>query len=339
MLKFITILLVVSMLAVPVQAQPIINQTGSQEDNTALVVTGQVQGANQVFMPLVLKPCSSITPLTPVATGASFQCVQASDYTGTQGPSNLITTINTGQASLFASTMPRFSISVPVTGTHIGPQSTAPVSSLIARIDSVSFMTTTDDAGSAAIAIDAPFAGRIAWAIIKALQDKASAAPTLFPVPITVLHYSQPRVASQITTIFEKCGSILNAGQLALPGFPYDLIVDDSMTRGGNVWLRMQYPACPAISGYYIKLSSFWQGLKVFPQYQGIEAEAAALVAPGTYHVSDLALKMPDGQQVLVGATIVVIAIGTLIVIAIFPEVGVGWWLLTGAAATEENER
>lgn len=336
MLKITTILLVVSMLAVPVHAQPIINQTGTQADDAELVVTGQVQGVNQIFMPLVMSPCASITPLTPVAAGTTFQCVQPSSYTGTQGPSNLIATVTTGRASLSSSTLPHFAVSIPVTGTHIGPQSTVDLSSLVVSIHTMSFMTTTT-AVRAAATYDAPFAGRIAWTFTNALQDEAIDLPTLFPVPITVLHYSQPRVASQIATIFERCAAVLNGAQLALPGFPYDMTIDDAMTRGGNVWLRMKYPSCPAISGYYIKLSSFWQGLKVFAEYQTIEAEAAALVAPGTYHVSDLALRMPDGQVALVAATIIVFAIGALVVIVILPEVGVGWWLLTGAAAVKEE--
>ncbi len=329
------------------QPQPIVNQVAQAVTvDNQLIVTGQ-SAANTVYLPLVSGPCWTITPLQPVTAGAATQCVQASQYAGAQGPGSLLATVRNGLPSLLTSNLPHVAASVAITGVHIGPQSGS-ATSLITHISAASYMS--GDAAGAVSSTDQNIvmAGRIAWVILNALQEKVSGNPVLFPVSIATLHYSEPSSASPVTTLFERCSSVLG-GQLFVNGFPYDLVVNNETALGGSVWLQMLYPSCPNMmqgsftrSGYYIRLGDFWRTLKTLPKYDTIEAQAQALIGPSTYHVSDLPMRLPNGQVQPAGATIVVVAVGTLILVCIFPEALLpagGWWLLTGAIAGGEERR
>ena len=321
------------------QPQPVINEVApAVTADNQLIVTGQT-AANVVYLPLISGPCWTVTPLQPIAAGATQQCSPVAPYAGAQGPGSLLVTVNQGLPSLSVATPPRVVANVPVGGARIGPQAATGATSLIAKFASASYMA--PDAAIAAAPRQPPiFAGRIAWVILRALQDKATSNPTLFPVSIATPHYSEPSSASSVTTLFERCLSVLG-GQLFVNGYPYDLIVDNDTTLGGSVWLQMKYPSCPQMAqaggyGYYIRLSNFWSTLKTLPKYDGIEAEAKKLVGPTTYHVTDLPMRLPNGTVQPVGATIVVVTVGTLIFIAIFPEALLpagAWWLLTGSMA------
>lgn len=328
------------------QPQPVINEVAQTVviDDQAIVAS-PVPPGRTVYLPLISGPCWLVTPLSPVAASNSDQqCAQVSTYRSAQGPGSLLTTVRSGVPSLLTSNLPRMAANIQITGTHIAPQ-VGSVTSLITHLSSASYMSSDDARLGDATDQNILLSGRIAWVILKALQDKISSNPTLFPVSIATPHYIEPSSASAVTTLFERCSSVLG-GQLFVNGFPYDLIINNDTAVGGSIWLQMKYPSCPQMAhggyGYYIRLGDFWRTLKTLPKYDTIENEAHALIGPSTYHVSDLPMRLPNGSLQPVGATIVIVAVGTLILIAIFPEVSLpagAWWLLAGSAALQgENQ-
>jgi hypothetical protein len=122
-------------------AQPVINQVPQPVAvDDQLIVTGQT-AANMLYLPLVSRACLFVSPLAPVAANASQQCVQLSDYAGTQGPGSLVVAVRNGAPSLLSNNLPHVAASVAITGVHIGPQSATGSTSLITHINTMSMVT------------------------------------------------------------------------------------------------------------------------------------------------------------------------------------------------------
>jgi hypothetical protein len=326
--------LAIGSMAPVVNAQPIVNEVSAGE------VLGQGEplapavAAHTVYLPFAPRAqCYSFIPLDP--TDERNLCGDLGLHVGAHTIGDIVTDVSGGAPEMFQTDMPKVRVNIPQTGFNIAPQDATGITSHIVKLSAMAYMT--DSVAAAGVDAGGPMAARIAWVIRKALQDKAKSAPVLFPVSIAQLHYSQPNKAASTATIFTKCGDKLNAGQLSLGGFPYNFSADGTTATGGNIWLQMHYPACPAISSYWIRLADFYQGLKAFPEYQNIDAEANAMVGPSTYHAT-IPMVGLSGQQVLAAATITVIVIGAVVLIVIAPEVGVGWWLLSGTAVLNHQE-
>lgn len=311
--------------AVDAPGKPVIVEIGAQSQVSVAAIA---QGPNKVYMPLIVTPkCYALNPLQPGA--AATVCASLSDYAGANALAGYVATINNGAPLVFQTDLPAHAVTIPQQSITIGPVNQAPVSALRVRISQMAYMTETDGAASAAGA-DAsnPMLARGAWVIKNALQNENEGNPTLFPVSILTMHYSQPIEGSNRSTPFAECGQSIG---LYVYGYPWDIQFSDATAAGGNIWLRMKYPSCAAMDAFpWIRLQNFWSTLKTFAKWQDIDQQAG--IGPTTYHAA-IQVSDPQGTISTVNVIIVVTVIGGIVLIAVFPPSGAGWWLLVGTAA------
>lgn len=320
---------IVTLSAIPAYAQtpppkPIIVQIGATQQVSAANIEA---GPNKVFLPLIAKPqCYNLNPLTPSAANTQA-CATVDAYAGAQSLAGYVTTVSNGAPLVFSTDMPAHTVAIPQQTIEIKAVNQSPVSSVRVHINQMAYMTETDGASAAGVDSSNPMPLRAMWVIKNALQNENASNPTLFPVSILTMHYSQPTEAASRSTPFAECGQSIG---LHVYGYPYDVQFSDATATSGNIWLRMKYPSCAGMDAYpWIRLQNFWSTLKLFPKYQDIDKDAG--VGPQTYHAA-VQMQAADGTISTVNAIIIVAVVGGIVLIAVFPPSGVGWWLLAGAA-------
>jgi hypothetical protein len=331
MKRFLSIALAAALLlsAIPAHAQtpppkPIVAQIGATQQVSAANVE---VGPNKIYLPLISKPqCYNLNPLTPSAANTQA-CVTVDAYAGSQSLAGYVTTVSNGAPLVFSTDMPAHTVAIPQQTIEIGPQSQTPVSSVRVRINQMAYMTETDGASAAGVDSSNPMPFRAMWVIRNALQNRGQSNPKLFPVSIISLHYSQPNGSANRTIPAAICGQTVGA---YIYGYPVDVQFADATAASGNIWMEIEYPTCPGMKAFpWYRLNNFWQTLKTFPKYQDIDKDDGN--GPQTYHAA-VQMQAADGTITTVQAVVIVAVVGGIVLIAVFPPSGVGWWLLAGAA-------
>lgn len=318
----------VALSAIPAYAQtpapkPVITQIGAAQQ--AQAAADPIPQPNKIYLPVVSHPlCYSITQLTPGE--AANACAILRDYESAQSFTGYVTTINGGAPLVFQTDMPSHAVTIPQQSIHIGAVNQTPVSTLKVKLTAMAYITETA-VSAAGVDVSNPMPLRAMWVIKNALQNERESNPTLFPVSILTMHYSQPIEGSSRSTPFAECGQSIG---LYVYGYPWDIQFSDATAAGGNIWIKMKYPSCAGMDAYpWIRLQNFWSTLKLFPQWQNIDQQAG--IGPTTYHAA-IQVAAADGTISTVNAIIIVSVVGAVVLIAVFPPSGVGWWLLAGAA-------
>ena len=331
MKRILTLFLVCLLMlaSVPAKAQtppskPVIVQIGGAQEVGAASIAA---GPNKVYLPLVVSPkCYNLTPLQPGA--AANVCASLSDYAGAQSLAGYVATVNNGAPLVFQADMPSRAVSIPEQSITIGPVNQTPVSALRIRISAMAYLTETA-VSAAGVNVNNPMPARANWVIKNAMQNSGESNPILFPMSILAPHYSQPVPGSDRTIPAAICGQSVG---LYIYGYPINIQFDDATAASGNLWLEMEYPSCPGMKAYpWTRLDNFWRSLKAFPsKYPNIDRDADA--GTTTYHAT-IQVSDAQGRISTVNAIIVVAVVGGIVLIAVFPPSGVGWWLLYGVAA------